>query len=284
MQTTANMQTTGNIQELLRCAQLDEAIAVLNVEVRSNPTAVERRALLAELLCIGGNLERADTILSSIDDVNTGITTGVTKFRQLLRAEQARRQFYADGRIPEFLAKPDALLELELRAAIAVREGSIDDAAALLTAREAARLPVAGVADGIPFDDFRDLDDLSAAHLEVLTATGKYFWIPVSSVTEILFREPATRRDLLWRRAHLCIADGSEAEVFIPAIYVAKDSSAAHQLGHLTEFDGERATFGKGLRSFLLGDTSRTILELHRIKFRRATPNQTETAPRPPCA
>jgi type VI secretion system protein ImpE len=267
MQTTLDMPTTGNIQQLLRCAQLDDAITVLNAEIRSNPTSVDRRALLAELLCIGGNLERADIILNSIDDVNTGITTGVTQFRQLVRAEQARQQFYAEGRIPEFLAKPDAVLELELRAAIAVREGELDDAVTLLTAREAARLPVAGVADGIAFDDFRDLDDLSAAHLEVLTATGKYFWIPVSSVTEILFREPASRRDLFWRQAHLCIADGSEAEVFIPAIYTAKDNSAAHRLGHLTEFDGERATFGKGLRSFLLGDTSRTILELRRITF-----------------
>jgi len=27
------------------------------------------------------------------------------------------------------------------------------------------------------------LDDLSAAHVEVLTTTGKYFWIPTSSMS-----------------------------------------------------------------------------------------------------
>lgn len=258
-----------DIQTLLRSDRLDEAIAAMNVEVKNNATSVDKRALLAELLCISGNLERADIILNAISDIDPGAAVGVAMFRQLVRAEQARQQFYSEGRLPEFHTKPNAVMELELRAAVAMREGSVQEASALLAERETVRTPTPGIADDTAFDDFRDLDDLNAAHLEVLTTTGKYFWIPTSSIASIDFRKPQKRRDLLWRRAHLSINDGPDGEVFMPAIYCSKDSSPGHRLGHVTDFDGSEggATFGKGLREFLLGEQSRTILELNRVQF-----------------
>jgi len=266
---------TTDIQALLHNDKLDEAIAAMNIEVKTNPTDIDKRAVLAELLCIAGNLERADVILNAISDIDPGAAVGVAMFRQLVRAEQARQQFYSEGRLPEFHTKPDAVMELELRAAVAVREGSLQEANALLAERETVRSPTPGTADDTAFDDFRDLDDLSAAHLEVLTTTGKYFWIPTSSIASIEFRKPEKRRDLMWRRAHLSINDGPDGEVFVPAIYYSKESSPGHRLGHLTDFDGSEggASFGKGLREFLLGEQSRTILELSRIQFPNNLPN-----------
>ena len=110
------MTTPADLQALLRAEKLDEAIEHLNAEVKKNPTAIDRRAQLAELLCVAGNLDRADTVLNAITDIDPGAMVGVALFRQLVRAEQARQQFYAEGRLPEFVTKPDALLELELRA------------------------------------------------------------------------------------------------------------------------------------------------------------------------
>jgi type VI secretion system protein ImpE len=258
-----------SIQDLLYEDKLDEAIAAMNVEVKNNATSIDKRALLAELLCIAGNLDRADVILNAISDLDPGAVVGVAMFRQLVRAEQARQQFYTDGRLPEFHAKPDAVLELELRAAVAMREGSLQQASALLAERESVRQPAPGVADEMTFDDFRDLDDLNAAHLEVLTTTGKYFWIPTSSIASIEFRKPERRRDLLWRRAHLSINAGPDGEVFMPAIYCSRSASSAHRLGHVTDYDGSEGgpSFGKGLREFLLGEQAKTILELGKIQF-----------------
>jgi type VI secretion system protein ImpE len=270
------MDTNTEIQTLLHSDRLDEAIAAMNAEVRNNATSIDKRALLAELLCIAGNLERADVILNAISDIDPGAAVGVAMFRQLVRAEQARQQFYSEGRLPEFYAKPDAVMELELRAAVAVREGSLQEAGALLAERETVRSATPVIVDDTPFDDFRDLDDLNAAHVEVLTTTGKYFWIPTSSISTIEFRKPEKRRDLLWRRAHLSVNEGPDGEIFVPTIYFSKDASPGHRLGHMTDFDGSEggATFGKGLREFLLGDQARTILELNRIQF----PNNTAHA------
>ena len=259
----------ADLQALLRAEKLDEAIEHLNAEVKKTPTAIDRRAQLAELLCVAGNLDRADTVLNAITDIDPGAMVGVALFRQLVRAEQARQQFYAEGRLPEFVAKPDALLELELRGAIAAREGAFGDLAALVAEREAARVPLAGLADGEPFDDFRDLDDLAAAHVEVFTSTGKYFWIATSGIESIELRKLESQRDLLWRRAELSVIDGPDGEVFLPSIYVSKNMSAALKLGHATEFDevAGRVALGKGLRTFLVGESSKTIRELGRISF-----------------
>jgi type VI secretion system protein ImpE len=259
----------ADVQALLRNGDLDQAIGLMNAEVRSNPTDVARRSTLAELLCLAGNLERADTILDSVSSLDVSTAVPIAMFRQLVRAEQARQQFYVEGRVPEFLAKPGPLLELELRAALAVRDGALGEAAALVAERDEKRPEVAGMADGTAFGDFRDLDDLAAAHLEVLTSTGKYFWIAVANVASISLRPIERRRDLLWRRAQLSVLGGPDGEVFLPAIYASKDPSTDHRLGYGTDFTGEDAglALGAGLRSFLVGDDSRTILELAEVEF-----------------
>ena len=57
--------------------------------------------------------------------------------------------------------------------------------------------------------------------------------------------------------------------MFLPSIYVAKTLTAAQRLGHVTEFDDavERVALGKGLRTFLVGEESKTIRELGKITF-----------------
>jgi type VI secretion system protein ImpE len=264
---------SDDIKALLDADQLNEAISVMNGMVRAKPKDIDCRANLVELLCYSGNLERADKLLDAITELDPTAAVGVALFRQLVRAEQARVQFYEEGRLPEFVAKPDPLCELELRASVLLREGDEKGAAALIEERDSLRRPVAGTTGGEAFDDFRDLDDVNASHLEVLTSTGKYFWTPVSAVQEIEFRAPQRRRDLIWRRAALSISGGPDGEIFVPAIYVAKDSAAAQRLGHVTDYVGgdDTPVRGLGLRSFLVGDDSKTIMELGSLKFAPAT-------------
>src|SRR5207245_7805029 len=128
---------------------------------------------------------------------------------------------------------------------------------------------VSGTCDGQPFDGLRDLDDLIAPFFEVLTGTGKYYWIPLQRVESVEFQAPARPRDLLWRSGHLILRDGPESEVFFPVLYAG---SAAHhddqvRLGRTTEWRGEAGIpiRGFGQRMFLVGDQDRTILELRSL-------------------
>ena len=76
-----------------------------------------------------------------------------------------------------------------------------------------------GTCDDQPFDDLRDLDELTASFFEVLTSTGKYFWIPLERVDTVEFRAWERPRDLLWRRAHMVVRGGPDGEVYLPVLY-----------------------------------------------------------------
>jgi len=263
--------TTTTASSLYQQGKLHEAIAAMEAEVKQKPADVDRRGFLAELLCLAGELERAEKQLEVLVRTAPDRQVGVSLFRQLVHAEQARQDFFRQGRLPELVEKPDARMELRLKAAVAERAGDRAGAGRLLDEMEAARKPVAGDLDGAPFSDLRDLDDLVADSLELLTSTGKYFLVPLARVESIELRKPERPRDLLWRRALVQVTDGPEGEVYLPAIYAASygKDDVPFQLARQTEWT-ERSggpVRGKGLRTFLIGDDARTLLELGTIRF-----------------
>lgn len=255
--------------ELYKAGQLAEAIAVAADEVKRHPTDVGPRGFLTELLCFAGDFERADKQLDAIGLQDPQSAVGISLFRQLLRAEQARQQFHAEGRLPEFLGKPSPRLQRHLDASIRLREGKPAEAAALLDEAEAQRPSLSGACAGRPFEDIRDIDDLTASFFEVLTSTGKYFWIPMERVETIEFHDPVHPRDLLWRRAHMVVCGGPDGEVFLPTLYAGSAASPDDRirLGRMTEWrGGEDAPIqGMGQRLFALGNEDVSILELKQI-------------------
>lgn len=259
--------------ELFQAGQLAAAVTAALEVVKKKPTDIEARGQLVELLFFTGELERADRQLETIGQQDPDAQVGVSLLRQMIRAETARQQFYRDGRIPEFLFDPSPTLQAHLEASIAIREGNLSEAAAKLSAAESERPKVPGTCNGQAFDDFRDLDDLCAPFLEVLTSTGKYYWVPFERIEFAEFRTPERPKDLLWRRCNLKVIDGPEGEVFIPAIYAGTQEQADEQLklGRGTDWsDGaDGLVRGQGQRTFLVGDHDLPILQLTELTFGR---------------
>jgi type VI secretion system protein ImpE len=260
---------------LFRAGQLGPAIAAANAGVRRNPGELGGRVLLAELLLFAGNLDRADTILDAAATADPSSAVIVAEFRQLIRAETARRQCGRDGRVPEFLGEPTATLRAALAAHVALRAGDIEEATRQVGEAAAVRPRVSGVLchDGeeTAFDDFRDVDDLCAGFFEVLTTTGKYFWVPTERVASIGFHAPRRPRDLAWRRATISVTAGPDGEVYVPAIYdsLQPDLADDYRLGHATDWTGEESgpVRGMGQRVFLAGDDAHAIMELGELRF-----------------
>ena len=260
---------------LFRARQLDAAIAAANAEVRRSPGDLGGRVLLAELLLFAGNLERADVILDAAAQADPTSAVVVAEFRQLLRADTARRQLRRDGRIPEFLGDPTPALRAALAAQVALRDGDIAEAGRQAAEAETLRPRVAGVlkqggADAA-FDDFRDVDDLCSGFFEVLTTTGKYFWVPTERVESIVFHAPQRPRDLAWRRATISVNDGPDGEVYIPAIYdtAQPDIADDYRVGYNTDWTDEAAgpVRGIGQRVFLAGDEAYPIMDIAELRF-----------------
>lgn len=260
------------VGDLFRAGRLEAALQAAGAAVRKAPGDLGARMLLSELLLFAGNLERADVILDAAGTADPSAALVVAEFRQLLRADLARRGLLADGRVPEFLGEPTPALQAALAAFVALREG--DPGAAARHAAEAERLRprVAGQAGSTRFDDFRDADDLCAGFFEVLTTTGKYYWIPTERVQSMEFHQPRRARDLAWRRVSMSVADGPDGEVYLPAIYGTASGEAVPdpcRLGRATEWrdEGPGPVRGLGLRTFLAGEEARDIMSLDTLTF-----------------
>lgn len=264
---------SGNQQsaaDLFRAGKLDEAIAAAQAALRKAPTDLGTRVLLGELLAFSGNLERADVILDAASTIDPSTAMVVAEFRQLIRADMARRQLFRDGRVPEFLADPTDVQRLQLAALVALRAGDAADASKGAAAAEAARPRTPGAHGQAGFDDFRDVDDLLAGSFEVLTTTGKYYWIPTERVVSVEFHAPKRPRDLLWRRASMSVDQGPDGDVYIPVVYAADDPmSDPLRLGRETDWRqaDNGPVRGVGQRVFLVGEEDVAIMDLTTLRF-----------------
>lgn len=258
-------------REHFKTGNLTAAIAGMTQEVKRRPTDVQARSFLAELLCFTGDFDRVDKQLEIVADQDSTRAIAVAQFRQILRAEMARRQTFEDGRLPQFLAPPPPHVEKALRALAALRAGNGPEAVALLAEAEAARPATPGLCDGQRFEDFRDADDVTAGLIEVLTVTGHYHWIPLTEVVEIAFQPPRRPRDLLWRRARLSVRSGPDGEVFLPALYptAPPDGDDAARLGHATLWStpADGPARGIGQRLFLADERDVAITEIGTLRF-----------------
>ncbi len=270
----------GEAGRLFREGNLAGALTAANAAVRRAPTDIGARVLLAELLAFSGNIERADVVLDACADLDPTAAIVVAEFRQLLRGETARRQLFSDGRVPEFLGEPTAAQRSSLAAIVALRNGDASEAARLAAEAEAARPHPSGTLRGAPFDDMRDADDLLSSCLEVITTTGKYFWIPPERVLVLEFHPAKRPRDLFWRRATMQVADGPDGDVYLPVIYPSMTAAAADamndalRLGRATDWqqagDGG-PTLGLGAVTILVGEEALTWLEIDSISFQAAS-------------
>lgn len=273
----AESDTAPGAGALLREGKLGPAIDAAAAGVRKRPADFAARVLLAELLLLAGNLERADMILDAAAGLDPGGAVVAAEFRQLLRADMARRQLRRDGRVPEFLGEPTPACRALLAGHVALRAGDAPGAARAAAEAEAARPRAPGEADDGVFDDFRDGDDLLAGVFEVLTTTGKYFWVPTERVEAVELHPPRRARDLAWRRASMTVRDGPDGDVYLPALYGPEGEAPgdALRLGRETDWrvlvepagEAPGLVQGVGQRVFLAGERPLGIMAATRLRF-----------------
>jgi len=259
-------------KEYYEVGQLNNAIDAITAEVKKHPTDINRRGFLCEMLFVKRAWERADKQLDFIGHQDPNSMHMVALWRQLLRAGQARDQFYTDGRIPEVLEEPGELVQAYLKASVSLREGNKSEALSILDEAEEKRPELKGKLNGQGFSDFRDLEDLAPAVLEVFTSTGKYYWIPFSRISSLEFHQAEGPMDLVFRRATLeTNQEGPDGEVYVPAIYqtISEEDEERLLLGRATDWLGEEGEpiVGVGQKMFLVDDHSVSIMEIESLQF-----------------
>jgi type VI secretion system protein ImpE len=232
------------------------------------------------MLLFSGEVERADRTLDSV--IEEQPSPAVLEFRRLLRGEAARHQVFTEGRPPKFQGEEATPAQAAaLRAVTETRLGDLVAASEAAAEAERLRPRVPGEAEApdgsmLAFDDVRDIDDLFAPVIEVLTTAGDYMWVATERLARLEF-EPARRpRDLYWRRTAIALRDGTEGVVYVPATYPAAGMTPAPdqalRLGRRTEWLGTEAVpagpvRGLGQRVLLAGEEALPLRDIVRLSF-----------------
>lgn len=227
-----------NAQELFRAGRVAEAIDLLGVELREDPTDAPRRIFLFELLCFAGSYARAEKQLDVLAQRGADAAMGTLLYRSALHAEQIRQEMFMTGSYPT---------------------GPVPR-------------PVSGTLNGAPFRSLTDADPRIGARLEVFAA-GQYTWLPLEQIASIRMDAPRRLRDLLWAPAAVRTSpeyQGVElGEVLTPIMAPLSWSheSDAVRLGRVTEWqdlpDGRQVPVGQKL--LLVDDQEFPILEVREL-------------------
>ena len=258
--------------DLFQSGDLQGAITAAAAELKSKPTAVSQRLFFAELLWFANQFDRVEQQLETISRQTTQSAVTLALYRQILRGEVAREQVLREGRPPEIVSELPADANRTLEALLALRLGQTAEAARLLGEAEGNRVTVSGTCNGREFSGIRDLDDRVAGVLEVITSTGKYYWVPWQNIESLEMDPPSVPLDLIYRRTQIEVSGGPSGEVYVPTRYVAaadETLSDALLLGRATEWLGEEGQLvqGRGLRTLLIGDEDMTIMQIQNLSF-----------------
>jgi type VI secretion system protein ImpE len=256
--------------ELLDRGELLAAIDELSGRVKANPTDLQKRIFLFELLLFAGEWERAERQLDVIGHQSAETELGVQVYRDNIKAERARSRLFSDGLRPHFVSDPPGYVDLHLDAINRLREGDRGAARETLDRAEEERPAFSGSLNGRQFSDLRDYNDLVGPVLEMIVK-DQYTWFPFEQLRRLEIDAPKNLRDLVWTPARIESADGSNGEVYIPCLYEGSGSHPSDRvkLGRMTDWKdvGAGLYLPSGLRTLLVDGEDRGLLEVRRIEF-----------------
>jgi type VI secretion system protein ImpE len=249
--------------------------------VKTNPTNTAARTFLFELSCFSGDWERAEKQLEVIGHQDMNAMIGSKIFQQNLKAERDRLKYFSDGVKPETLTGSPAHMPDLLQANNRLREGDIADARRLCDAVDDARPAYKCTVNGEGFSDFRDYNDLTMCVFEVIFKDA-YIWVPFEFIEKVSFQKPKSLRDLFWIQAEVELTNGTNGEMFFPALYAGSWKSENDQvrLGRMTDWRdlGNELFVGEGMKLFWMDGKDRSILDMETIEFAHPETEDTGTA------
>lgn len=254
------------VKQFLSEGQLGKAIEQAQQTLRQTPADNDLRACLVELLCLAGDLERADEVLTNLAKHHPDWIPGAANLRQLLRAQQARVALREGKLADDVVATGGPALEALLALNLHLCQEEFDEAAEAVKTLEATREPSefqVGESAGV----IRDCDDSLNGFLEGLGTDGKYYLWQWSEIQALQFHLPTSPVELVWRRADIELTDGRQGEAFLPLTYAASTTDT-QRMGRETDWveHAPGLVTGVGLKLFLVGDAAVTLDGLQRVE------------------
>jgi type VI secretion system protein ImpE len=257
-------------EEAVKAGQLDEALGLLQQQVRARPADARLRVFLFQLLCVRGEWNRALTQLNVAGELDAGTLLMVQTYREALRCEVFRAEVFAGTRTPMALGEPDQWFALLLQSLSSTLSGHEDQAAQLRQQALEAAPATPGKLNGETFDWIADGDTRLGPCLELILS-GRYYWVPFHRIRTMRLDPPADLRDFVWAPVRLVWANGGEAVGLVPARYAGTELAAdsALKLCRRTEWrETSAGTYiGVGQRVLITQAAETALLDVREIEF-----------------
>jgi type VI secretion system protein ImpE len=254
----------------LKEGRLDEALALLTKEVRSNPADAKRRVFLFQLLALLGQWERAQNQLNVSGELEPLNAMMWGAYTEALKGELVRAEVFEGKRLPVVIGEPEQWLALLLQALKLTADGRHEQAAALREQAFEQAGAVGGNVDGAPFEWIADADPRMGPCLEIII-NGGYSWVPFSRLQELKFEAPTDLRDKVWVPVQVTWNNGGRAIGFIPGRYPGSERSDDNSivLARKTEWidAGAGLQVGLGQRMLATDTADYPLLDARLISF-----------------
>lgn len=253
---------------LFQQGELKQAITSVELSLKDDPTNVDYRSALIELLCVNNELERADQQLNIMVQRHPDSLIGATNLRQLIRAQQARIDFQKGLVTPEIFNKINSQLSAFMQLRVELNEGEETHISEAANKLESARPGNSLDVDGVITQDVRDLDDSLNGCIEIFGTNGKFYIAQLSEIEFIEFKAPTSLVEYVWRRVELSIKDGPSGEAHIPLVYISSESDK-QKLGKETDWieKSQNVYIGQGLKMLLVGEKAIPLSDITSIKL-----------------
>ena len=258
-------------RELIKDGKLGEARQRLTEEVKASPADLGKRTLLFQVLSFCGEWDKAARHLDTISSQDPTRETGVSVYRDLIRAEKERLDVRRRTRQASFLPEPPPYSTFHDAALQKLAAGEIARAIELFEQVEAQRPIVSGTVNGRDFTELRDTDILLFPFLEAFVHE-RYVLVPFEAMRELVISTPTTLFDLLWVPALVTTWQGLTMNCHLPVLY---PESSLHEddrikLGRMTDWAsiGGPLVRGIGQHVFQVGDEDIAILDIREAQFR----------------
>lgn len=256
-------------EEELRAGRPEQALALLQDEVRKAPNNPKLRIFLFQLLSVLGRWERALVQLKVAGDLDPLCLSMVQTYREAIRCEVLREQVFAAKRTPMFFGQPDEWMAWSVEALALDAKGMPEQARDMRQRAMDAAPTTSGVVDGKPFEWIADGDCRIGPMLEVIIH-GRYYWMPLHRAHAIRIEAPSDLRDVVWMPAWLTLTTGAEVVALIPTRY---PGSAVHaddriRMARLTEWiERPDGYAGVGQRQLVTHDAEYPLMDIRELKL-----------------
>jgi len=262
-----------NSAELIQAARLEEALTVLQSEIRSRPDDHKLRIFLFQLNCVLGQWDKALMQLQVVAGLNAETLLLAQVFRAVIACEVLRHEVFVGRRTPLVFGEPKEWMGWLIQANNLIAEARYDAAAELRGRAFDAAPATGGKLNDRPFEWIADADCRLGPLLEVILE-GKYYWVPFCRVQRIELEKPTDLRDLVWTPARFTWANGGAATGHIPARYPGTEEAreGALRLARKTEWrEPVPGTYlGLGQRVFATDTSELPLLECRTVELNPA--------------